>query len=419
MKLHRNISALALAFAIAVAALLVGFLVGRSGRAGQAEHAEEAENAPVAKVKVAAVEEGKLEELVRAFGQVIAPPEDVQTISVPFECRVRRVRVVAGEAVTPQMKIIDIEPSPESLLTLSDARTTYQAAERELVQVEQKMELKLATQSELSIAQQAMQLAQSKLESLEKRNMKPRQLAADLAGLVSKVDAQEGQIVPAGGLLVELVAAERIQVRLGVEPAQAPRIKKGQHVHLSWGQASNVPVVDGTVSMVTQRVNPASRLVDVYVALPPRSPLMLETFIKAGVVVQTRQALRVPRQAVLMRRDKHVLFLVEDGKAVQREVQAGLEDERNVELLSDVVKAGEEVVVEGNAELEDGAAVQVGEKEQGTSEPAASAPTETAPDDPAPAAQDEGASPTTGPSEDQASGETPETAPGRADEGVS
>ena len=193
---------------------------------------------------------GVIEQTVTAYGAVVASPENVQTICVPFECRVRRVLAVAGQAVETDTKLIEVEPSPEALLALSDARTTQQAAVRDLVQVQQRLEMKLATKSELSAAEQAVQLAQSKLDSLEKQGVEARPLSAGLSGLVSTVAVQEGQTVPAGGTLLEVVPADRIQVKLGVEPSQARQLKPGQAVHIETVQGAQPVKVDGELKMV-------------------------------------------------------------------------------------------------------------------------------------------------------------------------
>ncbi len=128
---------------------------------------------------------------------------------------------------------------------------------------------------------------------------------------------------------------------------------------------------DGKVSMITRRINPASRLVDVYVSLPHDSGLVLETFLRARVVVDTKTALIVPRQAVLPVENKRVLYTVQDGKAVEHDVTIGLEDANNVEIIGGGVNAGDTVVVLGNAELENGMAVQV--EEEAASQPSGEA----------------------------------------------
>lgn len=364
MNVAKSVGVFIAVIAIAAASAFVGYTWSKENSpAGSSQKSESDESKEgketVAKVKVAQARNGVIEQTVAAFGTVLASPEDVQMVSVPFECRVRRVHAIAGQAVKSDTRIIDVEPSPDALLSLSDALSAVQAAKRDLALVQQRLELKLVTKSELSAAEQTLQVAQSKLSGLEKRGIEPKQLQAGAAGLVSKVDAQEGQIIPAGGTLVEVVPSNRIQVKLGVEPSQAPALKPGQVVRLETVQGDHPVKADGELKMITQRVNPTSRLVDVFVVLPAGSPLMLEAFVRGRIVVNSKQALVVPRRAVLPEEDKHVLFTVADGKALEHEVEVGLDDGQNVELLGGDVKPGDAVVVEGNAELEKGMAVEV------------------------------------------------------------
>src|SRR5205085_11089455 len=129
----------------------------------------------------------------------------------------------------------------------------------------------LATNAELSAAQVALESAKLKLNSLTQRGVGQSQtLKADSPGLVSKIDVQEGQIVPAGGPIVELVSGSQVQVNLGIEPAEVPFVKVGQDVKLTViGGASGEPVT-GKVRIVGQRVDPATRLAPVIVSLPPQ-----------------------------------------------------------------------------------------------------------------------------------------------------
>ncbi|MCX5685368.1 MAG: HlyD family efflux transporter periplasmic adaptor subunit, partial [Planctomycetota bacterium] len=177
----------------------------------------------------------------------------------------------------------------------------------------------------------------------------------------------------AGGPLVELAEEKRIEVRLGVDPGDASVLQPNQSVRIKSVRDGEAKPVEGRVRMVTRRVNPASRLVDVFVSLPAEARLLLESYVRGEAVVDSRQALVVPRAAVLPKEDKHVVFTLKDGKAVEHEVKTGLEDNEQVEVLGDALKAGEKVIVEGNYELENGMLVKV------ETEPAEKKPGEKAP----------------------------------------
>jgi multidrug efflux pump subunit AcrA (membrane-fusion protein) len=70
----------------------------------------------------------------------------------------------------------------------------------------------------------------------------------------------------------------------------------------------------------------------------------------------------VPTQALLREADEPAVFIANGDKAERRVVTVGLSDDEHTEILSGV-KAGEPVIVKGQAGLPDGATISVGSAE--------------------------------------------------------
>lgn len=316
--------------------------------------------APVAIVATVPIRRGLIEEQVIVYGTVVSQLGEVRAISVAFESRIGRVLVTPGQQVSVGTPLIAIEPSPATLLALQEARTAVDAAERDLKQVQQRYEQKLATNQELNAAQTALLSAQTKLNNLLKTGAAtPQQLKSDTNGIVSKVDVQMGQIVAAGAPLVEIVAEDRIEVRLGIEPEDVPHLKVGHGVSLSLVNYGAADAVAGHVRLITQRVNPDTRLVDVFVALPPGAKLMLDGFVQGELTLRAAEGLIVPREAALPDDGACAVFTIREGHAVKHVVHVGLENDQEVQIQGDDLHPGDPVVVVGNYELRDGMAVEV------------------------------------------------------------
>src|SRR5439155_26314051 len=106
-------------------------------------------------------------------------------------------------------------------------------------------------------------------------------------------------------------------------------------------------------------VDPTTRLATVLVSLPEDAHLMLETYVAAKITKAEHQAFIVPRDALLPQEGGgYSIFTDNAGHAVKRTVRIGLESDREVQIISDDVKAGDLVIVSGNYELEDGMAVE-------------------------------------------------------------
>ncbi len=313
---------------------------------------------PVASVKTIAARVGDISQSIVAYGTVTAQPGEVAVSSVPFEARVKHIPVTGGQPVDKGTTLIEVEPSPEARLQLLEARNAVESSKKDLEQVQQRFNMKLATNSDLLLSQQATDVAKFRLDSLEQRGAADdsRKITAEFAGLVSKVDVQEGQLVAAGGPLLETLARDRIVVRLGVEPADISRIQIDQPVHIFVSSGGDVAdeSIAAKVRLITQRLNPDTRLVDVFAAPESADKLILDSNVRAELTAETRQGLIVPRDAALPDDEGTLVYTVKDDKAVKHVVKMGVHNDKEVQIISDDIKAGDLVVVQGNLELEDG-----------------------------------------------------------------
>jgi len=364
-------------------ALAVGFRFGKQQSADKPEEGEsgattqeaEPKEKPVATVTTTPLKRATIEATITAYGSVVAPGGNVQILSVPFESRVSKVLVSPGQSISAGAEVIRLEPSPETATAVEEAKNALAVAERDLQQTRQRFNERLATNVEISQAEQALQSAKLKLDSLVGRGAdKHPTLKAEADGIVGKVDVQDGQIVPAGGALVEIAAGKGIEVALGIEPADAAGLKPGQKVELRLvGASDDDKSVAGSVRLVGQRVDPATRMASVLVTLPAETHWMLDAYVVGRIVKASAEALVVPRDSVLDEEDGggHVLYTVANGHARKHEVRVGIETDHQVQVSADDLKEGDEVVSVGNYELEDGMEV--------TATPAPAAATASAP----------------------------------------
>ncbi len=318
------------------------------------------EGPPRAKVRVARLRRQHMEETLTAYGSVVAALGKTHVVSEPFESRVVKVLVRPGQTIAVADPLIEIEPSPDTLLQLNEARDNCNTAKAQLKLAQERLRLKLATRADLLQAEQQFQAADLRLKSLLKRGIGGAQLIrAEAKGMVSRVDVQEGQIVAAGAPLLATIGQNQINVRLGIENEDLPNLHVGQPVRLLPVNAANSQAVEGHIDLITWEVNPQTRLANVFVIPPPDARLLLNDYIEGQIQTAAGSVLVVPVSAVLPEEGRHVAYTVEKGHAVKHTVEVGMENDRYVEVLGGDLREGQEVVVQGNAELQDGMAVQV------------------------------------------------------------
>lgn len=326
-------------------------------------------NDQVATVQVVPIREGTITENITAYGTVIPAPGAVQTVSLPFESRVRRIFVSNGQRVSSRKTLLEVDPSPDTRLQVEEARSAAQSAKQTLKHVQQRFDLKLATNEELVQAKQTFQEAQLRLESLERKGVGQRQqIRVSIQGIVNNVSVQEDSIVSAGSTLLEIVDQNRIEVKLGVEPEDMNYLRADQPVLLSPVNMSESRYITGRIRAISRSVNPATRLVDVFVELPlspefiegsSSNRFLLDEYVMGKIAIESKAGVVVPRSAILPEEDHYVLFTVKDGHAKKHTAQIGLEDEKDVEVIGSGFLPGDPVVILGNYELRDGMAVKV------------------------------------------------------------
>lgn len=315
---------------------------------------------PVATVKVTPIRREKIEETLTAYGTVIAAPGEARAFSVPFESQVVKVLVTPGQVVAANDPLIEIEPSPDTRQKFEEAVSELDAAHAQLKLLQERLKLKLATRPDLLPAQERVRTAEIRLRSLQRNGVDGRKtLRAEAAGVVSRVEVQQKQIVPAGGALLETIRENQISVRLGIESEDIGSLSQGQPVCLSPVNLPQSVCFQGQVRLITREIDPETRLVNVFVQPEPGAKLMLNEYVRAQIVTAARQALVVPRAAVLPAEGSFVLYTVERGRAVAHRVSLGLENPQKVEVLAEGLRENEPAVVVGNSQLHDGMAVRV------------------------------------------------------------
>ena len=202
----------------------------------------------------------------------------------------------------------------------------------------------------LAEADKAAQIAQRDQWLLRKSKA---EIKAPTAGLVLSRDARLGAIVSAGsGSLFEIARDGLIELEASVSETVLARLSKGQEVsvHVAGRRAP----VEGTIRLISPRVDQATRLGVVDIALPVGDDgLHVGSFARGVISLDQSEGVLVPRTAVVFEGEDAVVQVVKDGVVERRVVELGLTTAETVELKSGVAP-GENVVATAGAFVRDG-----------------------------------------------------------------
>lgn len=176
--------------------------------------------------------------------------------------------------------------------------------------------------------------------------------------VVSQRMVTEGQYLVVADQLYHLMVRNPLKLRSKVPERYVGQVALSQRVELV--VAGTVASAVGKVRRISPSVDPVSRTFEIEALITNDAGALKPGAFAKGVIVadDLAPALCVPPEAILMIGGVARLYVVEDGKAQQRDVQTGRQTENCLEVTSGLA-AGAEVVLHGGAALKDGMPVQI------------------------------------------------------------
>ena len=207
-----------------------------------------------------------------------------------------------------------------------------------------------ALHAELTSAQVRLQQA--------RRDISKTRITSPIDGRVDDTRVSMGDYVKTGSPLMRIGNLRWLKARLPYPETLLPRLNAGLPVRLTSPSAPDV-TVETTVSEVRPSVTFGSRSAQIIVNVENPGPWKPGATVTGVVRVALHEnAVLLPEISVVRRPTGTVVYVVHEGKSVQRRIITGLRHEGQVEILSGI-KAGERVVADGAGFLAEGAAVKV------------------------------------------------------------
>lgn len=214
-------------------------------------------------------------------------------------------------------------------------------------------------ESESQLAALQAQLAAARAQSEHSgHNLARTRVVAPLAGRVDSRAVSAGDYVSVGKAMFQIAASDKLRVRLPFPESAAARVKPGLPVMLAT-PTSPGKMLAGRIGEVRPMVGTSNRAFEAIVELSNPGDWKPGASVDGEVVVEEHvNAVAVPEIAVVLRPAGKVVYVVENGRAMQRLVTTGVARGGMVEIVAGL-RAGEFVAVDGAGFLTDQAAVRV------------------------------------------------------------
>jgi RND family efflux transporter MFP subunit len=317
--------------------------------------------APAALVTVATAQRRAVHPHITAYGTVTPDTNAVSNISFPHDVIVTSIFVRTGQPVRVGDPIIAVQTAPNARATYQQAQAAFLFSERDLAHTRELYKEQLATNSQLAAAIRAYNEAKAVLAAQQKigADTQSQTLHAGTPGVVTSVNISPGDRVMANTIVATIAMHDRLIVDLGLEPSSAGQVQPGDEVLLHSPQ-STTESMKGRIVSVAALMDSRSRLVNAAVSVDAveSRKLVLGTVLTGDIILSPRTGVVVPHSGLMTDAEGPYVFVVVKGIAHLRRVRVALDTGQQA-LLSQGVRPGEQVVVAGNAALEDGMHIRV------------------------------------------------------------
>jgi RND family efflux transporter MFP subunit len=293
---------------------------------------------------------------VEAIGQLAADSRNALSLSLPQAGQVAATGVLAGQRVKRGDVLLKLETDPATRSAYLQARSALATAQADLARTQRLHAQKLATNIQLDAARKTVADARANLDAQARLGgaQAVAALRAPADGVVTALDVQRGQRIPAGTMLLQFTPASALVANLGVDPEAATGVRVGMPVSIGAVYAvAASPGLKGTVVTVGDAINPRTHLVDVVATLDGHAPLAAGTAISATIRTSGFKAWSVPRGALQDDAQGNYVFQVEHGKAHRVDVKVLAPDGSPIGVAGDLDPHAP-VITLGSYEVSDG-----------------------------------------------------------------
>jgi membrane fusion protein, multidrug efflux system len=276
------------------------------------------------------------------------------TLEAKVGGRIEQLLAAPGQQVKAGQLLAQLDVR-EIQARLDQASAVRQQTEGDLKRFSALLEQQAVTQAEFEAVQARQRVAEATVTEMETL-LDHASVTAPFDGVITRKLADVGDMAAPGKPLLEMEDPRALRLDADVPEAIISRIEHGTPMMV---RIASLPgELEGVVSEMAPAADPNSRTFQVKYDLPVIPGLRAGQFGRVSVPLGESRALWAPASALVQRGQLEIVFVAEGQRASLRLVKTGKRQGDLVELVSGV-SAGEQIVVEGAAQLRDGQRIEI------------------------------------------------------------
>lgn len=253
-----------------------------------------------------------------------------------------------GDAVNKGHVIVSLD-SPEFVnsVQFDSKKINFDVSKREYEKQQNLYEKGGVTLRELSDAEQAFINARYAYNNAILQLEKLKFVAPFNGILVDLEYYSSGHKVEAGSDIAQIMDYSKLYSEVSLPGKEMERVEVDQIVQV-FNYSYPEDTLSGVVTQVSPALDPESRTFKINILIVNDSLILRPgMFVKIDIVVAEKsEAIVIPKEIILDKRDGKTVFVVQKGVALSRKIDIGLSNQAEVEVLSGL-EAEERLVVRG------------------------------------------------------------------------
>ena len=273
--------------------------------------------------------------------------------------RIEAIHVELGDRVTKGDELVQMNDAQ-----LIQAQIQMNNLKADYARLDTLKKLGSIAQQQYDQLEAQYEVAKENVDFLRKNTL----LKAPFNGIISGKYFEAGEMYSGSPIatigkaaILSIIQVEKLKAVVSISEQYFPNIRKGMKVDLTFDVYSG-QTFKGEIFRIAPTINPQSRTFEIEISVNnQKGQLRPGMFGRVTIGLEKTEARVLPALAILKMQGSNIryLFVEENGQAKRVEVELGKRFNDKVEVISDQLKLGDHIIIEGQARLLDGSKVEV------------------------------------------------------------
>lgn len=338
-----------------VSVLALFFIVNKNGESAEKE-SKPAKPDKTQQVQVVTVKESTIFKTIEITGTV--EPYRVARLSSASEGPVIKLSVREGDKVSKNQTVAEIGRK-------KGAESTVVSLKEELLKESENLKRVSELVEKNVIPAEQLDTAKANYEKVNSQLIKAVEVLEDYIirtpweGIVSSVMVKEGEYIAPRTDILEIFDRSSLVISVNLPENESIEIKAKSEADISFDAYSG-KVFSGYVSRIYPFLDPKLKTRKVEISLKDKIEILPGMFARIVLKLsKIENAVVIPANATKVTpKGKTVAFTAENGKAVMRVVETGIEQGDKVQIVKGI-SAGDPIIISGIGKLKDGSMIEI------------------------------------------------------------